>query len=148
MIWREGRYLRGPVHWHMKAAPPLEHACWGRWSILALPDDAIKVMFGRTPLEMMECELYVGPSGAGVGSMGAIMGPMGAIGGMGAIGEMGAIGLRGALSSKGTLGSMGAVSSLGALGSMRAFGSMTAVGLMGACGKLDNATVSNKWGGI
>jgi hypothetical protein len=50
MIWHGGRY-RVP-----KAAPPSEHACWGRWSILALPDDAIKVMFGRSPLEMMECE--------------------------------------------------------------------------------------------
>ncbi len=89
MIWRGGRYLCGRVHWCTKAAPPLEHACWGRWSILALPDDATKVMSGRTPLEM-------------VGACSS----MGAVGSLGACGSMGAVGLMGALDSMGAISSM------------------------------------------
>jgi hypothetical protein len=40
----------------MKAAPSLEHACWGGWSIMVLPYDAAKVMSRRTPLEMAVCD--------------------------------------------------------------------------------------------
>jgi hypothetical protein len=55
MIWHGGRYCV-PNQWtplweHLKVTPSLKHACWGMWSILALPDDAIKVMFARTPLD-------------------------------------------------------------------------------------------------
>ena len=62
----------GLASWRGKAAPPLEHACWGRWTLVVVPGDAAKGMSRRTPLELrwtplelVECE------GWGLAAMGA-----------------------------------------------------------------------------
>ena len=47
----------GIVSCRGKAAPPLEHACWGRWTLVVVPGDAAKGISRRTPLELRRTPL-------------------------------------------------------------------------------------------